>query len=119
MVTRRIVGLFSLSLLVVGSELFAQAAPPVAIVTLRGRELTAINIATTHFRRLNPGVDLKHYDVEITRRRNQLEIAFIADFPERTPPPDARTGGGTIYGPDMIYTISMPRLKIIRYIFQR
>jgi hypothetical protein len=119
MVTRRIVGLFSLGLLVVVSGLFAQTTPPVTVVTIRGLELTAINIATTHFKRLNPRVDLKHYDIEITRRRSELEIAFIADFPERTPPPDARTGGGTIYGPDMIYTISMPRLKITRYIFQR
>lgn len=119
MVTKRIVGIFSLGLVVLGSGLFAQATPPVAVVTIRGLELNALNIATTHFKRLNPRVDLKHYDIEMTRRPSELEIAFIADFPEGTPPPDARTGGGTIYGQDMIYTISMPRLKIIRYIFQR
>jgi len=119
MLTRRIAGLFGFSLLVVGSQLFAQATPSVAVVTIRERELTAVNTAVTHFRRLNPSVDLKHYEIEITRRRSELQIAFIADYPERNPPPHARTGGGTIYGPDMIYTVSIPQLKIIRYTFQR
>jgi len=119
MITRRIAGLFCLKLLLVGSILSAQAASAGEIVAVRAQELAAANVAMTHFKRINPHVDLKHYEVELTRRRDELEVAFIADEPERNPPIHPRTGGGSVYGNDMTYVVSIPQLKIIRYNFNR
>lgn len=119
MITQRIASLLCLNLLVALSGVLAQSTPADAVVTLRVRDLQAVKVAMSHFRRLNPGVDLKHYDLELTRRPNEFEIVFIADDPDRHPPPDARTGSGTIYGPDMTYIMSIPQLKIVRYSFHR
>jgi len=119
MIIRYIGGLFCLKLLVVGSALFAQVATGAEMATIRAQELAAANVAIAHFKQLNRTIDLKHYEIELTRRRNELQIAFIADEPERNPPPHPRTGGGSIYGPDMTYIVSIPQLKIVRYNFQR
>lgn len=100
-------------------QLFAQVATDGQIVTIRAQELAASNLAMAHFRRLNPSVDIKHYEVELTRHRSELKVAFIADEPGRNPRPYGRTGGGSVYGNDMTYIVSIPRLKIIRYNFNR
>jgi hypothetical protein len=119
MITNRFTGLFGLAYLLIGVCLFARTASAEEPVVMRAQEMAAASAAMTHFRRLNPAVDLKHYEIELTRHRNELQIAFIADEPQSNPRSHARTGGGSIYGPDMTYVISIPQLKIIRYSFQR
>ena len=119
MIARRTVNLLCLKLVVLGSFLLAQVASAGEIVTVRAQELAAANLAMAYFRRLNPSVDIKHYEVELTRHRGELKVAFIADEPGRNPTPHSRTGGGSVYGNDMTYVVSIPRLKIIRYNFNR
>jgi hypothetical protein len=116
---KRIANLFTCKLVLIIAAIYPSEMPAAEVVTLRAREVAAANLAMIHFRRLNPRVDMKHYDVELTRHRDELQVAFIADDPESSPPPHARTGGGTIYGPDMTYLVSISKLRIIRYNFQR
>jgi len=58
--------------------------------------------------------------VERARRKNELEITFLPDNPEKVDSkhPGA-VGGGTIYGPDMTYVVSLKTFKIVRYNFYR
>jgi len=116
---RRSPGLLCLLLFAVGGILCADAASADDIISLRAEELAAANLAITHFKRLNPRAELKHYQIELTRHRNELQVAFIADDPKQRKSTYARTGGGSMYGNDMTYVVSLPRLKIIRFNFNR
>jgi hypothetical protein len=87
---------------------------------MRGTEAAALTMAVEAFQKIYAKPDLRHYRVEHHRRGDQLEVTFIADQPKKKfGPGEAGTGGGSIYGPDMTYVVSLSRLKILRYNFYR
>jgi hypothetical protein len=88
---------------------------------LTGRELTALTVAAADFKRhkYSKSGNLSHYSIEFERRaHNVLEITFLADDPSPAPN-HARTGGGSIYGTDVTYFVSLDRLKILSFHFSR
>jgi hypothetical protein len=88
--------------------------------SLTGAEAAAISIAVEAFKKIYAKPDLRHYTVELARRKNELEITFVADNPEKVDNKHPGTvGGGTIYGPDMTYVVSLKTFKIVRYNFYR
>jgi hypothetical protein len=87
---------------------------------MRGTETAALAVAVRAFQNIYAKPNLRHYSVEFQRRGDELEITFIADQPKKKfAPGEAGTGGGSIYGPDMTYVVSLSRLKILRYHFYR
>jgi hypothetical protein len=77
-------------------------------------------VAVEAFQKIYAKPDLRHYRVELHRRRDEIEITFLADQPKKKfAPGEAATGGGSIYGPDMTYVVSLSRLKILRSNFYR
>ena len=87
---------------------------------MRGTEAVAIAVAVENFKKIYAKPNLRHYSVEWRRRGRELEITFLADQPKKQfAPGEAGTGGGTIYGPDMTYVVSLTTLKILRYNFYR
>jgi hypothetical protein len=88
---------------------------------LIGAEAEAISVAVEAFKKIYAKPALRHYTVQLARRRkNELEITFVADNPEKVDSGHPGTvGGGTIYGPDMTYVVSLKTFKILRYNFYR
>jgi hypothetical protein len=93
---------------------------------LTGREAEAIQLATQMFKS-KQGTnyagwpvygDLRHYTVELERRGRKLEITFV---PEQPPlkANEAGTGGGTKYGWEVHYIISLDRMKILEEHYAR
>jgi hypothetical protein len=88
--------------------------------TLTGAEAAALSVAVEAFKKIYAKPDLRHYTVELARRKNELEITFVSDNPEKVDSKHPGTvGGGTIYGPDMTYVVSLKTFKIVRYNFYR
>lgn len=56
--------------------------------------------------------DLRHYTIDIQRRRNRFEVTFV---PEQPPlkPNEAGTGGSTIYGWEVVYVFSLSPVKML------
>jgi hypothetical protein len=87
---------------------------------MRGTEAAAIAVALETFKKSYAKPDLRHYSVEWQRRGRELEITFLADEPKKHyGPGEAGTGGGSIYGPDMTFVVSLTTLKVLRYNFYR
>jgi hypothetical protein len=86
-----------------------------------GREVAAISVATAAFKATTHGIpDLRHYTVEIAPRGRELEVTFIADpDPPPHPPNWAGTGGGSVYGQDIRFVVSLSTLKVVRFNFFR
>lgn len=93
---------------------------------LTGRESEAIAVAVADFHN-NQGKtidgsimfgDLRRYTVDLKRHGKELEIIFVPDMPPLKPN-EAGTGGGTIYGWEVYYFVSLKTLKIIRFHFSR
>ncbi len=86
-----------------------------------GREVAAIAVAVNAFTAAtNRKFDLRHYTVDIERHGDTLEVTFGADpDPPPHPPNWAGTGGGSVYGPDMRYVVSLTTLKVLRFNFFR
>jgi hypothetical protein len=93
---------------------------------LLGREAEAIAVAVGDFHK-NQGKtidgsimfgDLRHYTVELKRHGKEVEIIFIPDMPPLKSN-EAGTGGGTIYGCEVHYFVSLQTLKIMRFHFSR
>ena len=88
-----------------------------ADVTLKGREIEAIEVALHQFRqdRFSTSGDLKHFTIELTREPGKLFVTFLPDIErgDRTP------GGRTKYGTFIHYAVSLRTLKIIGYHFDR
>jgi len=88
--------------------------------SMRGDEAAAIAVAVERFKSIYTKPDLRHYSVEYARHGKELEVTFISDEPTKHPEPNhARTGGGSIYGPDMTYVVSLTTLKVLRFNFYR
>ena len=87
---------------------------------LAGDEAAAISVAVEAFKKIYAKPDLRHYTVELARRKNQLEVTFVPDDPQKV---DSRhpgvLGGDTVYGPAMTYVVSLKTFKIVRYNFYR
>jgi hypothetical protein len=88
-------------------------------VKLRGSEVAATALAVDAFKKIYAKPDLRHYSVQLSRHGKQLEITFIADTPKTYAPGTAGTGGGSKFGPDMTYVVSLDPLKIISFNFYR
>jgi hypothetical protein len=88
-------------------------------VKLKGSEAAAAALAVDAFKKIYAKPDLRHYSVELSRRGKQLEVTFIADSPKTYAPGTAGTGGGSKFGPDMTYVVSLDQLKIISFNFYR
>jgi hypothetical protein len=87
---------------------------------MRGDEAAAVAVAVERFKSLYGKPDLRHYSVEYARRGKELDVIFIADEPKKHSEPNyARTGGGSIYGPDIRYVVSLTTLKMLRFNFYR
>ena len=87
---------------------------------IRGDEAAAIAVAVEQFKNIYAKPDLRHYSVEYARHGRDLAVTFIADEPTKHPAPNhAQTGGGSIYGPDMTYVVSLSTLKVLRFNFYR
>ena len=84
-------------------------------IALTGREATAVHLAVNDFlnHRYSKSGDLSRYSLRIARSRNRLEVTFVPDTDPRGPYP----GGGTAYGPDVTYYLSLRPPKIIRHLF--
>jgi hypothetical protein len=84
-------------------------------MTLSGREASAVRLAVDDFTRhhYSASGDLSRYTLKLRRRAKQIEIDFIPDTEPRGPYP----GGGTMYGPEVYYTVSLEPLKILSSLF--
>lgn len=69
---------------------------------------SAINDFTQHH--YSTSGDLMHYRVRLHHEQDTLEIDFIPDTDPRGPYP----GGGTVYGKEVIYTLSLQPVKILK-----
>lgn len=96
------------------------------VIILRGIEAQALELALQSFKS-NQHVkyegkpiygDLKHYRIELTRQARSFEIVFI---PDQSPlkANEAGTGGGTAYGWDVTYTVSLDGKKILNEHFSK
>ena len=106
--------------IVFGSLISSHVAVALDNTHLAGDEAAAISVAVEAFKKIYAKPDLRHYTVELARHKNELEVTFMAHDPERV---DSRhpgtVGGGTIYGPDMTYVVSLKTFQIVRYNFYR
>jgi hypothetical protein len=90
-------------------------------VHLTGRESEAVSVAVGEFhkdqgkRMVDDGSlmfgDLRHYTVDLERHGQQVEVIFIPDSP-RLKANEAGTGGSTIYGWVVQYSVSLKTLKV-------
>jgi hypothetical protein len=105
---------FSLIIAVIAATHAAVAADR---LTLSGREVSAITVAVAAFKagHYSTSGDMKHFSVELERRGNVLEVAFVPDEPPGRRPNHAETGGSTIYGQTVHFYISLRSLKIVRW----
>ena len=85
-----------------------------------GKEAEAIAIAVQTFKSKQGSKidgapvygDLRHYSVQLERKRNRLEVTFVPQQPPLKPN-EAGTGGSTIYGWEVIYVFSLSPLKML------
>ena len=102
-------------LFAIASLLVALSACPGGVArddtVLRGSEAAAIRLAIDDFSQhhYSASGDLAHYQLRLHRENDKLEIDFIPDTDPRGPYP----GGGTAYGKEVIYTVSLQPLKIL------
>lgn len=84
-------------------------------ITLTGREAAAVRLAVDDFmrHRYSASGDLTRYTLKLRRSPKQLEVDFIPDTEARGVYP----GGGTIYGPQVSYTIFLKSMKIVTHPF--
>src|SRR6266404_733415 len=80
-------------------------------IMLRGSEAAAVRLAIDDFiqHHYSTSADLAHYQLRLHRESEHLEIDFIPDTDPRGPYP----GGGTAYGKEVFYTLSLQPLKIL------
>jgi len=86
-------------------------------IHLTGHELEAVAVAIADFKKHKYSVsgDLMHYNVEIQRHANEIEVTFVSDSGPNGP----ETGGGSVYGVDVHYSVAIDPVKIIRVHFYR
>jgi hypothetical protein len=97
------------------------------IAKITGREAQAAAIAVREFEKHQGSKtakgepvygDLRHYHVYLARRENTLQVGFAPDLG----PIDVKegtVGGGTQYGIETYYEVSLKTLKILRQTFAR
>jgi hypothetical protein len=95
-------------------------------VELRGQEAEAIQLVTQGFKSKQGTKyagwpvyrDLRHYSVQVERHGKKIEIIFVPDQPPLKPN-EAGTSGGTKYGWEVHYIVSLDRLKILEEHYAR
>ena len=115
------------SFLVLHASTDAQESPWKGMITISGREAQAVTVAVREFEK-HKGTktekgepvygDLRHYDVELLRRGDILEIGFVP----KSGPKDIQegaVGGRGQYGIETHYEVSLKTLKILRQTFAR
>lgn len=94
---------------------------------LTGREAQAVAIAVHEFEKhqgtkTNKGEpvygDLQHYHVHLAKRENTLQVGFAPDLGPKDIK-EGTVGGGTQYGIETYYEVSLKTLKILRQTFAR
>jgi hypothetical protein len=95
------------------------ATPQARALEMRGTEAAAISVAVERFKKIYARPDLRHYSVETERHGQELAITFVSEQPQTYAPGEAGTGGGSRYGPDMTYVVSLTSLKVLRFNFYR
>src|SRR5205085_2385405 len=98
------------------------------VIHLTGRESEAIRVAVGEFhkdqgkRMVNDGSlmfgDLRHYTVDLERHGQRVEVIFIPDSPPLKAN-EAGTGGSTLYGWVVQYSVSLKTLKVTGPTFAR
>jgi hypothetical protein len=93
------------------------ASPEPADVKLKGRELEAMEVALRHFHahHYSSSGDLKHFEIELRRHRDELEISFWPEYTEKSLALPARNK----YGTYITYFVSLRTLKITNFHYER
>ncbi|HEV2045999.1 MAG TPA: hypothetical protein VGQ95_05315 [Chthoniobacterales bacterium] len=99
----------------------AAAATPIT-----GKEAEAIALAVKVFKSKQGTTyegwpvygDLRHYTVELKRHAGHFDVIFVPDQPHFKPN-EAGPGGGTKYGWEVHYVLSLTPLKIIEEHYAR
>lgn len=112
-------------LVVLGTGIFSIARAE-SQVEVRGHEAEAIALALQSFKSNQKGTyqgkpvygNLKHYAVQVERHTRHIEITFVSDQPPLKKN-EAGTGGGSIYGWDVTYLISLDGKRILNEHFWR
>jgi hypothetical protein len=122
-----LISLFVALSFVVHGTIRAEESPWKGMITISGREAQAVAVAVREFEK-HQGTktekgepvygDLRHYDVELRRMGDVLEVGFSPksgpeDIKER------RLGGRGQYGIETHYEVSLKTLKILRQTFAR
>lgn len=63
--------------------------------------------------------DLNHYTVAVERHGKTIDITFVPEQPKSFAPNEAGTGGGTVYGWEVHYSVSLKPLKILKEDYAR
>jgi hypothetical protein len=84
-------------------------------ITLSGREATALRLAVDDFihHHYSASGDLTRYTLKLRRTPKQLDVDFIPDADPRGVYP----GGGTVYGPDVSYSVILKSMKLVAHPF--
>ena len=88
-------------------------------IEMRGAELAAAAEAVTNFKKIYAKPDLHHYTIKLERRGDLLEVTFVGDAPSKYIKGTAGTGGGSTFGPDMTYVVSLRTLKVVSFNYYR
>src|SRR5438874_12969214 len=88
------------------------------VVELKGRDVEAVDAALHQFREnhFSTSGDLKHFTVEVRRHGDTLAVAFSPDIHW---PSHRITPAQNKYGTWITYFVSLRRLKIVGYHFER
>lgn len=109
------------------SKTSAEESPWKGMITIPGRQAQAVAVAVREFEK-HQGTktdegepvygDLRHYDVELRRRGDVLEVGFGPKSGPRDIK-EVRLGGRGQYGIATAYGVSLKTLKILRQTFSR
>jgi hypothetical protein len=115
------------SLFVISARSATQESPWKGMITIPGRYAQAVAVALREFEK-HQGTktakgepvygDLRHYDVELRRRGDILEVGFAPDLGP-IDKKEGTVGGRTQYGIATAYEVSLKTLKIVRQTFSR
>jgi hypothetical protein len=94
---------------------------------LSGREVEALALTLNAFKSKQGSFyqgspvygDLSHYTVTLERHGRRIDITFVPEQPKSFARGEAGTGGGTVYGWEVHYSVSLRPLKILKEDYAR
>jgi hypothetical protein len=63
--------------------------------------------------------DISHYTIALERHGETVDITFVPQQSKEFKPNEAGTGGGTVYGWEVHYSVSLKPLKILKEDYAR